>query len=112
MPEYLISFGRGAMGHISEEELPEVGRPAAAVCKEAEEAGVYVFADGLQYDGDGVEHAVVGIDGSVTDGPYAEGKELIGGMLIVSVPTRADALGWAAKVAAACQRAQDVRKFG
>jgi hypothetical protein len=39
-------------------------------------------------------------------------KELIGGLTIVDVPTRQDALKWAAKIAVACRCAQDVRKFG
>ena len=47
----------------------------------------------------------------VTDGPYPESKELIGGVTIVDVPTRDAALEWAAKIAVACRCAQDVRKF-
>ena len=47
----------------------------------------------------------------VIDGPFPESKELVGGMTIVDVPTRAAALEWAAKIAVACRCAQDVRKF-
>ena len=50
-------------------------------------------------------------DGTVTDGPYPESKELIGGAVIVDVPTREEALKWAAKIAVACRCDQDVRKF-
>src|SRR4051812_14560348 len=103
MAKYLISFERGAMDHIAEEDFPEVGKAAHAVCQEAMDAGVFVFAGGLRYaDGD-VEHAVVDTDGTITDGPYPETKEVIGGVMIVNVPTRADALDWAAKIAAACR---------
>jgi hypothetical protein len=66
----------------------------------------------LSYDDGDVEHAVVGTDGLVTDGPYPEGKELIGDLTIVDVPTREEALIWAAKIATACRCPQDVRKFG
>jgi hypothetical protein len=111
MPKYLISFEKGAMDHIPEEDFPEVGKAARAVCQEAEDAGVFVFSDGLDYEGDDVEHAVVAVDGMVTDGPYPESKELIGGLMIVDVPTREAALEWAAKIAVACRCAQDVRKF-
>ena len=111
MTLYLISFEKGAMDHIPEEDLPEVGKAAHAVLREAKDAGVYVFAGGLSYDDGDVEHAVVGTDGLVTDGPYPESKELIGGVTIVDVPTRQEALEWAAKVAVACRCAQDVRKF-
>jgi hypothetical protein len=111
MTRYLISFEKGAMGHIPEEDLSEVGKAAHAVCQEAKDAGVFVFAGGLSYDDGDVEHAVVAVDGMVTDGPYPESKELIGGVAIVDVPTREAALKWAAKFAVACRCAQDVRKF-
>jgi hypothetical protein len=111
MSKYLVSFEKGAMDHIPEEDFPEVGKAAHAVCKEAKDAGVLVFAGGLSYDDGDVEHAVVAVDGMVTDGPYPESKELIGGLAIVDVPTREAALEWAAKFAVACRCAQDVRKF-
>jgi hypothetical protein len=111
MTQYLISFDNGAMDHIPEEDMPEVGKAAHAVCQEAEDAGVFVFAGGLRYDDGDAEHAVVDTDGVVTDGPYPESKELIGGVMVVDVPTREAALEWAAKIAVACRCAQDVRKF-
>jgi len=109
MTQYLISFENGAMDHIPEGDFPEVGKAAHAVCREARDAGALVFGAGLDYDD--VEHAVVGTDGTITDGPYPASKERIGGMMIVEVPTREAALEWAAKVAVACRCAQDVRKF-
>jgi hypothetical protein len=111
MARYLISFEKGAMDHIPEEDLGKAGEAARAVCQEAKDAGVFRFAGGLSYDDGDVEHAVVGTDGLVMDGPYPESKELIGGVLVVEVPTRAEALVWAGKIAAACRCAQDVRKF-
>jgi hypothetical protein len=111
MPKYLISFENGAMNHFTEEDWPEVGKAAHAVVQEAKDAGVFVFGGGLDYGDDDVEHAVVATDGMVTDGPYPESKELIGGFMIVDVPTRKAALEWAAKNAVACRCAQDVRKF-
>ena len=107
MAWYLISFENGAMD-FPEEDLPDVGKAAHAVVQEAKDAGVFLFTGGLDYD---VEPAVVGTDGMVTDGPYPESKELIGGMFVVDVPTREAALEWAAKVAVACRCAQDVRQF-
>ncbi|MEV0797847.1 YciI family protein [Kribbella sp. NPDC050281] len=111
MAKYLISFEKGAMDHFTEEDWPEVGKASVAVEQEAKEAGVFVFAGGLDYVNDDVEAAVVAVDGMVTDGPYPESKELIGGVMIVDVPTREEALMWAAKNATACRCAQDVRKF-
>lgn len=111
MPKYLISLARGSMDHIPAEDWPQVGRASHVVVQEAKDAGVYVFSGGLDYVDDDVEHAVVDTDGMVTDGPYPESKELIGGFMIVDVPTREAALEWAAKNAVACRCAQDVRKF-
>jgi len=111
MAKYLISFEKGAMDHIAEEDFPDVGKAAHAVIQEAKDAGVYVFGGGLSYDDGDVEHAEVGTDGVVTDGPFPESKEVVGGLTIVEVPTREEALQWAAKIAVACRCAQDVRKF-
>ena len=47
----------------------------------------------------------------VTDGPFPETKEVIGGFAIVDVPSREEALEWAAKIAVACRCAQEVREL-
>jgi hypothetical protein len=49
-------------------------------------------------------------DEMITDGPYPETTELIGGVFVVDVRTWEVALEWAAKVAVACRCAQDVRE--
>jgi hypothetical protein len=68
---------------------------------------VFVFTGGL----DSQRASVVDTDGTVTDGPHPETKEVIGGLMIVDVPTREEALAWAAKIAVACRCAQEVRVF-
>jgi hypothetical protein len=108
MARYLISFPSDAMDHIPDEDQPEVARAAHAVIDEAKEAGVYLFAGGLDED---VEPVMVAADGTVTADTYPQTKELRGGVTIVDVPTREAALQWAAKIAAACRCAQEVREF-
>ena len=108
MTRYLISFPDGAMDHIPDEELPDVARAAHAVVQEAMNAGVCVFAGGLE----GQRPSIVATDGTVTDGPYPKTKELVGGFTVVDVPSREAALEWAAKIAVACRCAQEVREFG
>ena len=103
MTRYLISFDHGAMDHIPDEEGSAVGEAAHAVVQEAMDAGVFVFAGGCE------EASVVATDGTVTDAP--EGKAYIGGLTIVDVPSRDAARQWAAKIAVACRRAQEVRAF-
>jgi len=105
MAQYLISFPDGAMSHITRAELPDVAKAANAVVDEAKEAGAWVFGAGLEH------HDVVSVvapDGTVTDGPYPESKEHLGGFAVVDVPTHEEALKWAAKIAAACRCAQEV----
>jgi hypothetical protein len=105
MTRYLISFDDGAMT-FPEEELPDVAEAAHAVVREADDAGVWVFGGGLHSH---EEVSVVGTDGTVTDGP--ESKAYIGGFSVVDVPSREEALEWAAKIAVACRCAQEVREF-
>jgi len=108
MARFLISFDDGAMDFISEEEGPAVSEAAHAVIREAQDAGVWVFAGGV-YPHDEVSVRVVAPDGTVTDG--AESKAYIAGVTIIDVPSREEAMEWAAKIAAACRCAQEVREF-
>ena len=105
MTQYLITFPSDAMDHIPDEEMPEVGRAAHAVCQELIDAGVYVVTGGLAAE----PASLVDRDGTVTEGPS---PNFIGGLTIVDVPSREDALKWAAKIAAACRCPQEVRAIG
>jgi hypothetical protein len=107
MTQYMIAFNDSDMT-FPEEELPDVAKAAHAVVEEAKREGVFVFTGGLK---NSEEASVVATDGTVTDGPYPESKEHLGGFIVVDVPSRAAALEWAAKVAVACRCAQEVREF-
>jgi hypothetical protein len=104
---YLISFDDGAMT-FPEEELPAVADAAHAVVREAQKAGVWVTGGGLT---DPREASVVAVDGTVTDGSRPTKKDHLGGFSIVDVPSRDEALRWAAKIAVACRCAQEVREL-
>ncbi len=103
---YLISFDDGSMT-FPEEELPAVGEAAHQVLREAKDAGVWIFGAGLLSQ----QASIVATDGTVTQGPYPETKAVIGGFSIIETPTREDALAWAARFAAACRCAQEVREL-
>jgi hypothetical protein len=92
MTRYLISFDDGAMT-FPEEELPDVAKAAHEVVQEAQNADVWVFGGGLESQ----KASIVATDGTVTDGPYPETKEVIGGFAVVDVPSREEALEWAAR---------------
>jgi hypothetical protein len=106
MTQYLISFDDGAMT-FPEEDLPDVTKAALKVVHEAQDAGVWVFSAGLESQ----RASIVATDGTVTDGPYPETKEVIGGFAVVDVSSREEALKWAAKIAVACRCAQEVREL-
>ena len=107
MARYLISFDRGWM-QFPEADLPDVARAARAVVQEAVDAGVFVFTGGIADD---ERTTLVGTDGTVTDGPYPETKEMVGGFMVVDVSTRDEAVRWAAMIAVACRCSQEVREF-
>jgi hypothetical protein len=104
MPRYLISFDAHAMDHIPDEDVPAVADAAHAVVQQAIDAGAWVFGGGLENQ----KASIAATDGTVTDGPY---PEAIGGMSIFDVPSREEALEWAARIAVACRCAQEVREF-
>ena len=109
MTRYLISFPSGAMDHIPAAEFPAVGEAAHAVVQEAMDAGVLVFGGGLA---ENVDPVMVAGDGTITAGTYPQTKEFNGGFTVIDVTSREEALEWAAKIAAACRCAQEIREFG
>jgi hypothetical protein len=107
MAKYLISFPSAAMV-VPEGEWEAVGRDAHAVIDEAKAAGVYVFGGGIDED---VPPVMVSADGSVTAGTYPQTRSIEGGYTILDLPDRAAAESWAARIAAACRCAQELRQF-
>jgi len=108
MKHYLISFPSSAMSHIPAEDIPAVSESAHAVIREAKAAGVYVFGGGID---ETVSPVMVGGDGKVSPGTYAETSDINGGFCVLKVPTREEAERWAAKIAAGCRCAQELRQF-
>lgn len=107
MTQYLISFDEGAMVDLSHPDLPAIAKAASDASQEAMDAGVWVFGGGLLPQ----VASTITPDGMVTDGPFPETKEFIGGFAVVDVETREEAHEWARKFAVACRCAQEVRAF-
>jgi hypothetical protein len=95
------------MDHIPEEDLPDVGETAHAVVREAKAAGIWIFGGGVQRQ----RSSIVATDGTVAEGPVRETKAVVGGFSIIEVPSREEALAWAARIAKACRCAQEVREI-
>ena len=77
-----------------------------------QEQGVLVFAGGLveELEESASADATSG-ELVVTDGPFTEAKEWLGGLTIVDVPDDESARMWAGRVAQGCGWPQEVRRF-
>jgi hypothetical protein len=107
MTKFLISFPASAMD-VPAEDMPAVAAASHAVIRDAKAAGVYVFGGGIDSD---VPPVKVAADGACTPGTYRESKELDGGFCVLELPSREAAVQWAARLAAACRCAQELREF-
>jgi len=112
MPEYLLYFNQQWVGDHSEEWFRGRGPLARAAVDEMKAAGVYVFAGGLEEDGPVYSADPTGGDPLITDGPYVETKEWLGGFAVVDVADDEAAKMWAGKIAGACGWPHEVRRFG
>jgi hypothetical protein len=108
---YLLSVHQPD-GPVPEPEvLDQVMADLEVLNAELRAAGAWVFAGGLHPPSTAT--VVRSRDGEVlmTDGPYTEGKEHIGGFTVVDAPDLDAALGWAARLAEATTLPIEVRPF-
>jgi hypothetical protein len=86
---------------LSEGEQAAAYQGYMAVSQEAAAAGALVDASGLEPTASATSVRVRNGDSVVTDGPYADVKESLGGYYLFSCDTLEEAIGWAAKIPAA-----------
>ena len=108
MTKYLISFPASAMKHIPNEDLPAVSAATRVVVQEAKDAGVWIFGSAIN---ENVPSLMISGDGTVTNETYPQTREFNGGFAVLEVSSREGALKWAAKFAASCRCAQELREF-
>lgn len=82
-----------------------------ALNKEMVAAGIRVFVGGLGSARDAKSIAVKATGLLVTDGPYLETKEHIGGFWVLELASLDEALDWGRKAAIACRAPVEVRAF-
>ncbi|MDM7829895.1 YciI family protein [Cellulomonas edaphi] len=110
MTQYAIYFNQQWVGDHSDEWFRSRVEPSMAVVRDMEAAGVLVFAGGLEED----RAAAFSVDAtsgtvSISDGPYIETTEYLGGITIIDVPDLDTAKMWAGRVAEGCGWPQEVR---
>ena len=110
MTQYLLSIYQPDGGPPPPEVL-DVVRDLHALNQELKAAGAWVFSRGLHAPSTATVVRVHDGDVLITDGPYVEGKEHIGGFWIIEAPDLDAALGWARKAARATTLPIEVRPF-
>lgn len=111
MSQYLLSVYQPD-GPVPEPEvLAAIGEDLDALNTEMRAAGAWVFSNGLLPPASATVLRPSGGEVMVTDGPFAEGKEHLGGFTIVDVPDLDAALEWGRRLAVATTLPIEVRPF-
>lgn len=110
MPQYMLSVIHDwDAASMTPEEMQQSYEDVDRFNNEVQAAGQWVFGTGLQHPGTAV--VVDGVQGRnvVTDGPYLEAKEHLGGFWIVEAADLEEAKELARRASGACVRAVEVR---
>jgi len=112
MTQYLVAIYRPKHYDPAVSEDAAMGREIDALNDEMVAAGVRVFVGGLQseWTAKALRLQPAG-KVLITDGPYAETKEHIGGFWVLEAPDLDAALAWGRKAAIACRASVEVRPF-
>ncbi|WP_030515894.1 YciI family protein [Nocardia sp. NRRL WC-3656] len=108
MPEYLLSIYQPDSGAPDAETMDRIVAELHRLNEELRESGSWVFTGGLHAADSAT---VVRADGLITDGPYLEGKEHIGGIWVITAADLDAALAWGRKAAAATTLPIEIRPF-
>ncbi len=81
----------------SKEMIANIG----SIIGEAAQKGILLAGEGVHASSKGARLTHEGGKFTVTDGPFAEAKELIAGFVIIDVPSKQDAIEWAKRYAQA-----------
>jgi hypothetical protein len=114
--QYLLSVyeadGKVEGAPMTPQDMQSFMQRVSALEDEMEATGTFVFGGALHGpDASTVVHRGAGLDKVVTDGPFAEAKEHIGGFYIINVESLDEALEWADKVVEATNHSIEVRPF-
>ncbi|TCN40479.1 hypothetical protein EV644_106407 [Kribbella orskensis] len=113
MKQYLLSIYQPDGPAPEPEVLEPILRELDALNNEIRAAGAWVFAAGLQPPETATVLQAKGDDLLVTDGPFTEGKEHLGGFTVIQVETEDEALEWSRRLARVLSPLHvEVRPFG
>ena len=116
MTQYLLSVhhdeaGTDAMGEMTPEQMQPLFEAVERFNEKVRAEGAWVFGGGLMPIEQSTTVDATGEKPIVTDGPFAESKEYLGGFWIIEAADLDAALLWATGASAACQGRVEVRPF-
>lgn len=112
MPQYLLSVMQPEGGEPpTPDELDRIMADVERVGQAMKDAGAWVFAGGLHDPGTATVLVPKAGEVLVTDGPFIEAKEYLGGLNIVTAPDLDAALDWGRRLASATTLPIEVRPF-
>lgn len=112
MKQYLLSVHHAdGTPEPAPEAAQQVYVDVAAFNARLQAADAWVFAGGLHPPGTATVVRVQDGETLLTDGPFTEGKEYVGGFWVISAPDLDAAISWAAKATVACALPVEVRPF-
>lgn len=111
MTQYMLTLYQPDGGPPPPEVLEPVIRALHALNQDLKAAGAWVFSRALHEASTATVVRARGQDVMITDGPYVEGKEHVGGFWIIDAPDLDAALGWARRAAQATTLPIEVRPF-
>lgn len=113
MTQYLLAVHHAGTGpDLSPQEMQQSFADVGAFNVQLMDSGAFVFAGGLRPVASATVVRQAGDDILVTDGPYAETKEHLGGFWVIEAPDLDAALAWARQATVACRLPVEIRPFG
>ena len=110
MTQYMLSVHHSpSTPQPSADQMQQAFEQVAAFNAELHEAGAWVFGGGLHAPEVATVVHGYGDEVVMTDGPFAETKEFLGGYWVIEAPDLDAALAWAVKGSAACMGPVEVR---
>ena len=111
MKQYLLSIYQPDGDPPASVDLDRVMRDLRALQDEMTSAGVWVFSNGLHPPSSATVLRMRDGEVLMTDGPYIEGKEHLGGFTIIEAPDLDAALPWARRITEITTLPVEVRPF-
>ena len=112
MPQYMLSVHSVEGQPVpTADVMQQMYADVDVVNKEMMSAGTWVFGGGLEAHTTASVVSAKDGDIVVTDGPFVEGKEHIGGFWVIKCADLDEALAWARKATVACRGPVEVRPF-